>query len=161
MAATYEERRRLERDLHDGAQQRLVSIGLEVRHLQQGLGPSAAATSSALDSVVTGLADAIAELRELAHGVRPAALDGGLAPALRELAARSPVDTALEVTEERFAPRIEAAAYFVASEALTNAVKHARPQAAVMRAARIDGRLRDLGRGRRLRAAPIPRRAPA
>jgi signal transduction histidine kinase len=141
VAATYEERRRLERELHDGAQQRLVSIGLEVRHLQQGLGPSAAATSSALDSVVTGLADAIAELRELAHGVRPAALDGGLAPALRELAARSPVDTALEVTEERFAPRIEAAAYFVASEALTNAVKHARPKAAVMRAARVDGRL--------------------
>jgi signal transduction histidine kinase len=138
VTATYEERRRLERDIHDGAQQRLVTIGLDLRHLQRGLGPSLA---NELDSVVTHLAEAIAELRELARGVRPAALDGGLAPALRELAARASISTELEVTEERFGEQIEAAAYFVASEALTNAVKHAHPSSVALRAAVIDGRL--------------------
>jgi signal transduction histidine kinase len=151
VTATYEERRRLERDLHDGAQQRLVSIGLELRHLQQALGPEAGETRAALDSAVTGLAEAIEELRELARGVRPAALDGGLAPALRELAARAPVRIELEVTPDRFGEEIEAAAYFVASEGLTNAVKHAQASRVVMRAERVDGRLivsvADDGRG--------------
>jgi signal transduction histidine kinase len=141
VTATYEERRRLERDIHDGAQQRLVSIGLDLRHLQRGLGPSAQDTRSGLDSVVTRLAEAIAQLRELARGVRPAALDGGLAPALRELASRASIPTELEVTEERFGEQIEAAAYFLASEALTNAVKHAHPSSVAMRAEVIDGRL--------------------
>jgi signal transduction histidine kinase len=138
VTATYEERRRLERDIHDGAQQRLVSIGLDLRHLQRELEPSARA---GLDSIVARLADAIAELRELARGVRPAALDGGLAPALRELASRASIPTEIEVTEERFGEQIEAAAYFVASEALTNAVKHARPSSVALRAAVVDSRL--------------------
>jgi signal transduction histidine kinase len=136
--ATYEERRRLERDLHDGAQQRLVSIALDLRHLQHGLDP---AVRAEVDAVVTALAEAIAELRELARGVRPAALDGGLAPALRELAARTAIPTELDVTDERFGEQIEAAAYFVASEALTNAVKHAHPSAIAMRAGAVNGRL--------------------
>ncbi len=123
MSAGLEERRRLERDLHDGAQQRLVSLGLELRHAQHQLGPGDA--SSALDPVVAGLADAITELRELARGVRPAALDDGLAPALEELAARAAVPTDVQATPERFPADLEAAAYFVASEGLTNAVKHA------------------------------------
>jgi signal transduction histidine kinase len=142
VTATYEERRRLERDLHDGAQQRLVAIGLELRHLQHELGSGAAAgTRAALDSAVTGLTGAITELRELAHGVRPAALERGLAPALRELAARTPVPIAVETTDERFEREIESAAYFVASEALTNAVKHADGSRVVVSMSRNDGRL--------------------
>jgi signal transduction histidine kinase len=141
VAAGYEERRRLERDLHDGAQQRLVSIGLDLRHLQQRLPSDAAEPRAGLDSAVSALADAITELRELARGVRPAALDGGLAPALRELASRAPIPAKVEATEERFDSEIEAAAYFVASEGLTNAVKHAAGSQVVLRAAREDGRL--------------------
>jgi signal transduction histidine kinase len=151
VAATYEERRRLERDLHDGAQQRLVSIGLDLRHVQHGLGEDSSEPKAALDLVVAKLTDAIAELRELARGVRPSALDSGLAAALRELAYRAPIDTEVEATEERFDERIEAAAYFVASEALTNSVKHAHASQVVLSAARVNGSLvlgvSDNGRG--------------
>jgi len=152
VAATYEERQRLERDLHDGAQQRLVSIGLDLRHLQHELGPAAApAERELLDGAVTGLADAIAQLRELARGIRPATLDHGLAPALRELAARASIPTEVEATDERFERGVEAAAYFVASEALTNAIKHARCSRVVVHASRSDSRLvlmvSDDGRG--------------
>ena len=152
VAATYEERQRLERDLHDGAQQRLVSIGLDLRHLQHELGPAAdGAAREVLDGAVTGLAEAITQLRDLARGVRPAALDQGLAPALSELAARAPIPTQVEATAERFEPDVEAAAYFVASEALTNAIKHARCSRVVVHAGRSDERLiltvSDDGRG--------------
>ncbi|MGH2982746.1 MAG: sensor histidine kinase [Solirubrobacterales bacterium] len=141
VAATYEERRRLERDLHDGAQQRLVSIGLDLRHLQHQLGSGNAEAKGSLDAVVGSLTEAIDELRELARGVRPAALDNGLAAALRELGSRSPIPTEVEATEERFSEDIEAAAYFVASEGLTNAVKHAGGSRVVLRAARDNGML--------------------
>jgi signal transduction histidine kinase len=151
VTATYEERRRLERDIHDGAQQRLVSIGLDLRHLQRDLDPGASSLKTDLDAVVAGLGDAIDELRELARGVRPAALDGGIAPALTELASRSPVRTDVDATDERFGEEIEAAAYFVASEALANAVKHAEGSRVVLRASRRDGSLvvsvTDDGRG--------------
>jgi signal transduction histidine kinase len=125
VTAGYAERRRLERDLHDGAQQRLVSIGLALRHLQGQL-PAASAYAQALDDTVAELARAIEELRELARGVRPAGLDDGLASALRELAARSRLRTSVEATDDRFEDRLETAAYFVASEALANAGKYAR-----------------------------------
>ena len=92
VAAGYEERRRLERDLHDGAQQRLVSIGLALRHTQGQL-PATSPRREALDSTVDELARAIAELRELARGVRPAGLDDGLARALGELVSRSRLRT--------------------------------------------------------------------
>jgi signal transduction histidine kinase len=151
VAATYEERRRLERDLHDGAQQRLVSIGLDLRHVQHGLGEDSGEPRAALDAVVAKLTDAIEELRELARGVRPSALDSGLAAALRELASRAPIETDVEATGERFDERIEAAAYFVASEALTNSVKHAHASRVVLSAARVNGSLvlgvSDNGRG--------------
>jgi signal transduction histidine kinase len=152
VTATYEERRRLERDLHDGAQQRLVSLGLDLRHVQHELGDATGGDAkAALDSVVAGLADAIEELRELARGVRPAALDDGLAAALAELATRAPISTEVEATAERFDHDIEAAAYFVASEALTNAVKHADSSQVVLRAGRDNGNLvlsvSDDGRG--------------
>lgn len=151
VAATYEERRRLERDLHDGAQQRLISLGLDLRHVQHRIDDGDGDARAALDGVVAGLGDAVAELRELARGVRPAALDGGLAPALQELAARAPVPTELQVTDERFGEKLEAAAYFVASEALTNAVKHAGGSLVMLRADRSNGTLvltvSDDGRG--------------
>jgi signal transduction histidine kinase len=142
VTATYEERRRLERDLHDGAQQRMVSLGLDLRHVQHELGDDAAGDAKAtLDSVVAGLAAAVEELRELARGVRPAALDDGLAAALQDLAARAPISTDVEATAERFDQEIEAAAYFVASEALTNAVKHASGSQVTLRADRNNGSL--------------------
>ena len=87
------------------------------------------------------LGDAIDELREFARGVRPPGLDDGLATALRELASRSPLRTSVEATEERFADRIETAAYFVASEALTNAAKHAKASEVTVIAGRRNGRL--------------------
>ena len=124
VTAGYEERRRIERDLHDGAQQRLVSIGLALRHAQHELAPSANGAQTALDGAVREIALAIEELRELARGVRPAQLDGGLAPALRELAGRAPLAVDVSAGSERFPHDLEAAAYFIASEGLTNAVKH-------------------------------------
>ena len=150
VAVGYEERRRLERDLHDGAQQRLVSIGLAMRDVQRQLPPVSPA-ASALDATVGELTAAIEELRELARGVRPAGLDDGLAPALRELAARSSLRARVEATDERFSDSLETAAYFVASEALTNAVKHARASEVAVSAVRHNGslvvRVRDDGIG--------------
>ena len=140
VTAGYEERRRLERDLHDGAQQRLVSIGLALRHVQGQL-PGASPEAADLDAAVAELTDAIEELRELARGVRPAGLDDGLSAALGGLAARSPLRTTVEATDERFDDRLETAAYFVVSEALTNAVKHARASSATVTAAQRNGTL--------------------
>jgi signal transduction histidine kinase len=125
VSAGYEERRRIERDLHDGAQQRLVSIGLALRHAQHELSPSANGTAATLDGALGEITLAIEELRELARGVRPSQLDDGLAPALRELAGRAPLAVEVSACTDRFPPHIEAAAYFIASEGLTNAVKHA------------------------------------
>jgi signal transduction histidine kinase len=142
VTAANEERRRIERDLHDGAQQRLVSIGLALRHAQHELGGAAPERASGtLDAAVEEIAAAIDELRELAHGLPPAQLDAGLAPALRELARRAPVPVELDAVQERFDRGVEAAAYFIACEALTNAVKHARATQIVLRAARRDGKL--------------------
>lgn len=140
VTAAMDERRRLERDLHDGAQQQLVSIGLDLRHLQNELGPGSPVQDQ-LDHSVRRLADAIRELRSLAQGVRPSSLDAGLGPALSELAARTPVRTVLDVTKERFADETEAAAYFVVSEAMANALKHGDPDRIEIQAGRRDGRL--------------------
>ncbi|MDQ3728078.1 MAG: histidine kinase, partial [Actinomycetota bacterium] len=140
VTATHEERRRLERDLHDGAQQRLVAIGLDLRHLQAGMNSGDTARQG-LDGAVEGLTAAIAELRELAGGVRPATLDAGLASALTELANRAPIPTRVHATPGRFPDEVEAAAYFVASEALTNAVKHADANVVTVRATRENGAL--------------------
>jgi signal transduction histidine kinase len=156
VTAGYEERRRLERDLHDGAQQRLVSIGLALRHIQGQL-PTASPQADELNATVDEVLVAIEELRELARGVRPAGLDDGLSPALRELASRSPLPIRVSATEERFEDRLETAAYFVASEALANAAKHAGASEVSVSAGRLNGslvlRVRDDGRGGALPAA--------
>ncbi len=139
--AGYEERRRLERDLHDGAQQRLVSLGVQIRRLQRTLPREATILSPAFDQIVAEVGSAIADLRQIAAGVRPARLDDGLSAALRDLARSSPVHVDVEVDDERAAASVEAAAYFVACEALTNAVKHAAASKVSLRAARDNGSL--------------------
>ena len=137
-----EERRRLERDLHDGAQQRLVSIGLALRHAQHQLGNSNHDEASrTLDDAVVEIAVAIHELRELAHGLRPSSLDAGLGSALRDLARRAPLPVSVATTGERFAPDVETTAYFVAIEALTNTVKHAHATRVDLCADKRDGAL--------------------
>ncbi len=140
VTAGYEERRRLERDLHDGAHQRLVSIGLALRHLQGQL-PAEAEQAEVLDSTVGEVSRAIAELRELARGVRPAGLDDGLGTALQALASRSRLRIKVEATGERFEERFETAAYFVASEALANVAKHAQASQVSVTARRRNGSL--------------------
>ena len=139
--AGYEERRRLERDLHDGAQQRLVSLGVQIRRLQRTLPRAASVLSPALDQIVEEVGSAIADLRQIAAGVRPARLDDGLAAALRDLASSSPVPVDVDARGGRVAASIEAAAYFVACEALTNAVKHASASKVAVRAVRENGAL--------------------
>ena len=141
VATGYAERRRLERDLHDGAQQRLVSIGLALRHAQHELGPGSNGARELLDDAVDEVGHAINELRELARGVRPAQLDAGLAPALRELAARAPLPVQVQAGGGRYPEALEATAYFIASEGLTNAVKHACATRVTLRAERFDGAL--------------------
>jgi signal transduction histidine kinase len=142
VAVADEERRRLARDLHDGAQQRLVSIGLDLRHAQHALnGNAPPEVDRTLDAAVAELGNAIDELRELASGLRPASLDQGLGSALRELAARSPIPVIVRDAPERFASDLEAAAYFIASEGLTNAVKHASAERVILAFTREQGQL--------------------
>jgi signal transduction histidine kinase len=140
--AGYEERRRLERDLHDGAQQRLVSLGVQLRRLQLALPRGAELLSPALDQAVGEVGAAIGDLRQIAAGVRPARLDDGLAAALRDLARTSPVPVDVDVPSYRVPASVEAAAYFVACEAITNAVKHASPSKVAVRTYRDNGTLR-------------------
>ncbi len=139
--AGYEERRRLERDLHDGAQQRLVSLGLRLRRLQRTLPREALVLSPAFDAIVDEVGSAIADLRQIAAGVRPARLDEGLAAALDDLARSSPVDVDVSAPVGRVAASVEAAAYFVVCEALTNAVKHSSASRVAIRARRDNGTL--------------------
>jgi signal transduction histidine kinase len=139
VAAGYDERRRLERDLHDGAQQRLVSIGLALRHAQHEFGTPE--VGRFLEDAIGQISETIAELRELANGVRPANLDNGLGFALRELASRMPLPIEVRTCEERFSSDVEATAYFVACEAVTNAVKHASARTLVVRTERLNEHL--------------------
>jgi len=123
--AADEARRRIERDLHDGAQQRLVALGLSLRIAATQAEP---ATATAIERCIEDLLGALAELRELARGLHPAVLsERGLQSALQMLASRSPVPVVLEPDLERaFPPGHETALYFVAAEALTNVAKYAR-----------------------------------
>jgi signal transduction histidine kinase len=132
VAAADETRRRIERDLHDGIQQRLVSLGLELRAADEAVSPDDVELKRELARVADGLNDALDELRELARGIHPAILsEGGLAPALKALARRSAVPVELDVAIDAGLPeRVEVASYFVVSEALANAAKHARASVA-------------------------------
>jgi signal transduction histidine kinase len=117
----------IQRDLHDGAQQRLVSLALQLRAAQAEVPPDASGLAAELERTAGGLDAAIDELREIAHGIHPAALaKGGLVPALRGLARRSAVPVRVDDRiSARLPEQIELAAYYVVAEALTNAAKHA------------------------------------
>jgi signal transduction histidine kinase len=122
------ERRRVERNLHDGAQQRLVALSLALRRASSQAGSSGDdRLNASLEDASQLVRDALAELRELARGIHPAVLtESGLAGALRSLATGSPVEVELaKVPDERFPPDVEATAYFFVSEALSNVAKHA------------------------------------
>jgi signal transduction histidine kinase len=127
VAASDEARRRIERDLHDGTQQRLVSLGLAARAAQADVAADRGDLRAELSRIAAGLADAVAELQEFSRGIHPTILSThGLGPALRALARRSAVPVDLDLTANaRFPEPIEIAAYYVASEALANATKHA------------------------------------
>ena len=122
VAAADAERRRIERNLHDGAQQQLMWIGYRLHTARDALGGVPAAAATALEEAIQGLADAAEDLRELARGIHPASLtEGGLEPALTVLAKRSATPVALNVAGcERYPEAVELAAYFLVSEALTN-----------------------------------------
>ena len=128
MSAAAEERRSLERDLHDGAQQQIVSVGMRLRSTQRRLAPGSAEHGE-LDAAVEALEATIGELRRLAHGIRPSRLGDGLPAALRDLVAHAPVPVRLTVATEAVSDLVSATAYFVVAEAYTNALKHARAAA--------------------------------
>jgi signal transduction histidine kinase len=140
VAAGDAERRRLERNLHDGAQQRLVAIALQLSLLKGRIQSDPAIAEELADTAAGELALSLAELRELARGIHPAVLEHGLAAALESLAARAPVPTkVLFETSHRLPEPVELAAYFVASEALANVAKYARASTVSMRVWRTDG----------------------
>jgi signal transduction histidine kinase len=146
-------RRRIERDLHDGAQQHLVSLALQLRAAQAAPPPGAGELMQQLDGVAAGLDAVLDELREIARGIHPAILaEGGLRPALKTLARRSAAPVRLDVrVDGRLPEQIEIAAYYVVAEALTNTAKHANASVADVQVATHDGDLhvsvRDDGRG--------------
>ena len=139
VTAADETRRRLERDLHDGIQQRLVSLALKARTIETMTPRPASEIQGELSLLAEGMGTALDELREISRGIHPAILsEAGLGPALKTLARRSAVPVELELNlGSRLEPHLEAAAYYIASEALTNAAKHA--QASVIDI-RVDGR---------------------
>jgi signal transduction histidine kinase/PAS domain-containing protein len=141
VSAGDEERRRLERNLHDGAQQRLVSVSVAMRLAQSKLAADPSSADELLEGANVELAVALEELRELARGIHPAVLtERGLGPALASLADRTPLPVALEHPGDERLPRpVEAAAYFVVSEALANVAKYARASHVTVRVAQDDG----------------------
>jgi signal transduction histidine kinase len=141
VATADQTRRRIERDLHDGAQQRLVSLALRLRAARAAVPPELAELAAELQRVAAGLTSTLAELREIARGIHPAILaEGGLAAALKALARRSSVPVQLDVAIATPLPeRVEVTAYYVVSEALTNAAKHANASTVHVSVAPVDG----------------------
>jgi signal transduction histidine kinase len=133
VAAADETRRRIERDLHDGTQQRLVSVALDLRAAENSTPSELVDLRAQLSRTGEGLAAAVEDLQEISRGIHPAILSqGGLEPALKALARRSSVPARLDLSVDRGLPEnVEVAAYYVVSEALTNVAKHA--QASVVR----------------------------
>ena len=168
MAAADQMRRRIERDLHDGVQQRLVSLALELRQVRAAVPPGAGELAGRLESTVREVTGLLEEVREIARGLHPAALaEGGLRPALRALARRSavPIDLDIRVTG-RLPEPVEIAAYYAVAEALTNTAKHARASAAEVEVAAGEGilevcpRRRARRRGLRRRLGPDQAQGP-
>jgi signal transduction histidine kinase len=160
VTAADQTRQRIERDLHDGAQQRLVSLTLQLRTAQADIPPELEALDAQLDRAVAEANGALDELREIARGLHPGVLArGGLGPAVRALARRCPIPVDLAVhLPERLPEHVEVSAYYVVAEALTNAAKHARASTAAVTVEASDTVLRltvdddgvggaDLGRG--------------
>ena len=143
VTAADQERQRIERDIHDGAQQRLVALGLQLRSAQRRIGDSSdPQVDRLLAAAVDELKVAVEELRELARGVHPAILtEDGLAAALESLVSRTPFPVELNADEGRLPSQVEATAYFVACEALANSVKHSEASRATIRAQRHNGLL--------------------
>jgi signal transduction histidine kinase len=140
--AADEERRRIQRDLHDGAQQRLVTIGIGLRGIEGRLRTSGAhQDADRVDGLVADLAATIEDLRRLTLRLPPPQLDSGIAAAFRELAGRAPIPVVVDADSERLERSLEATAYFVGCEGLTNVIKHARATAVTMRAVRRNGSL--------------------
>ena len=153
VAASDETRRRFEQDLHDGVQQRLVSLSLELRSAEATIPSGYAELADQLTRIGAGLAGVLDDLRELSRGIHPAILSqGGLGPALKSLARRSAVPIALDAdVGMRLAERVEVAAYYVVSEALANAAKHSQASMTEIRVETrggiLDLRIRDDGVG--------------
>jgi signal transduction histidine kinase len=143
VTAADQERQRIERDIHDGAQQRLVALGLQLRSAQRRIGDSSdPQVDRLLSAAVDELKVAVEELRELARGVHPAILtEDGLAAALESLVSRTPFPVELKADEGRLPSQVEATAYFLACEALANSVKHSEASRATIRAERHNGLL--------------------
>jgi signal transduction histidine kinase len=137
-----EERRRLERDLHDGAQQRLVSLGMAMRLAQRHLGDGTVDVNGLLDQGVAELATAIAELRQIAHGLRPTSLDDGLHAALSAITQTLPIPVQLHICPGRLPDELATTAYFVAAEAVTNAAKYSQATSIAVRVAQSDDDIR-------------------
>ncbi|WP_345465579.1 GAF domain-containing sensor histidine kinase [Actinoallomurus oryzae] len=129
VAAGDEARRRIERDLHDGVQQRLIALGIELRLAESEVSPEDERLRERLSQAVSGLMSIVDDLREIARGIHPAILSrGGLEAALGTLARRSAVPVTLDVDVGRqLGERVEVTVYYLVCEALTNAVKHANP----------------------------------
>lgn len=144
VSAATEERRRVERNIHDGAQQRLVSLSLALGMAQAKAVDASPEVVATLAGVESELRKAIIELRELARGIHPAILtEAGLGAALHSLGEHAPLPVVIDARlDRRLAPVVEATAYFVAAEALTNVAKHAAATAATLRVAVEDGSLR-------------------
>jgi signal transduction histidine kinase len=154
VAAEDAARRRFERDLHDGAQQRLVSLGMSLRLAQRRIaGGGSVDIADLLDGAVAELGTAIAELRRLAHGIRPSVLDDGLAAAVESLAriVPLPVELSIDDTDAGISESVMTTAYYVIAESLANAVKHADADAISVRVDRgvdlMRVTVRDDGRG--------------
>jgi signal transduction histidine kinase len=127
VAAADDARRRFERDLHDGAQQHLVSLGLELRAAEASVPTELHPLKDQIAHIATDLGAVSQELREISHGLHPDVLSKGLPPALKTLGRRSAVPVELDISVDVLVPeRVEMAAYYVVAEALTNAAKHAR-----------------------------------
>lgn len=125
LRAGYEERRRLEMDLHDGAQQRLVSLGMRLRVTQRRVaGGATLELDDLVDGAVEEIATAVGELRQIAHGLRPSSLDDGLAPALEQLTRSSALPLRVTYDADDLPEHVSVTAYYVASEGVANAVKH-------------------------------------